>query len=95
MQPHTQKTEIARYEAAAKATAITAADSELGKLSFSTTGSIDDATKLATAKSEVTAATEKVDAAKTKGAVEADFNAVKFAKLAAQKTEIARYEAAI
>lgn len=79
----------------ALATAITVADAELEKLTFSVESTIEDATKLATAKEQYSAAKAKVDAAKAKGAVNEDFDSTDFPKLEAQKDEIERYEAVV
>ena len=76
---------------AAKAAAKTAAEAEIAKLSFHT-ATIDDATKLATAKSELAAAKTKIDAFAALGGTASTLK--DYANYTKQETAVKAYELA-
>ncbi|MBK3494744.1 hypothetical protein JFL43_07715 [Viridibacillus sp. YIM B01967] len=87
-----QKTEIDRYEGRdTKEVALNKATPELARLEYTAVNSIRYAANLTTAKYQYDAATTAVEAARTKGAITSDFG-TNYWRLAAQKTEIDRYE---
>lgn len=88
-----QKVEIDRYEAKeSKEVAISKATTELARLEYTAVNSIRNASNLSTAKYQYEVAKTAVDSARAKGAVTSEFG-TNYWKLAAQKTEIDRYEA--
>ncbi|MGG0662615.1 hypothetical protein ABE042_00730 [Viridibacillus arvi] len=90
-----QQKEIIRYEAAVKAKleSINAAEKKLSDLEFYKENSIDNKTKLATAKKQYDEAKAAVDEAKKKGAVETEIKGIE--KLEGQQNEITRFEKAL
>ncbi|MGE7769322.1 hypothetical protein ACQKMK_02155 [Viridibacillus arvi] len=89
-----QQKEISRYEAAkAKLKAINAAEKKLLDLDFYKENSIDNKTKLATAKKQYDEAKAVVEEAKGKGAEETEIRGI--GKLVGQQNEITRFEKAL